>query len=340
MDKQIILAVAGSGKTQNIINRIENDSRALIVTYTVNNTSNLKKRILNKLGIIPKGVRIYTYFSFLMSFCVKPIVGRKIKINGISYNDPPKFSKRKTKEHYISSHHKLYHNRIAKLMIDFNKVSYISERIEKYFDLFCIDEVQDFAANDFNLLCDLAKTNTEILLVGDFFQHTFDTSRDGNIQKNLHNNKDSYLKKLEDSGYTIDLTSLSHSYRCSPTICTFITNNLGIPLASHRNDEVSITLVSKELEIDELMSNDNIVKLFFKESHKYNGRTDNWGNTKGLDDFNDICIVLNKTSYKAYKDKMLSSLAPSTKNKLYVAFTRAKGKIYLIDQELLGRFKK
>jgi len=31
--------------------------------------------------------------------------------------------------------------------------------------------------------------------------------------------------------------------------------------------------------------------LFFKENYKYIGRTDNWGNTKGLDDFADICIL-------------------------------------------------
>lgn len=68
-------------------------------------------------------------------------------------------------------------------MMDCDGVSDISERIEKYFDFFCVDEVQDFAANDFNLLCQLSKMDVEVLFVGDFFQHTFDTSRDGNIQK-------------------------------------------------------------------------------------------------------------------------------------------------------------
>lgn len=69
------------------------------------------------------------------------------------------------------------------MMMDCDGVSDISERIEKYFDFFCVDEVQDFAANDFNLLCQLSKMDVEVLFVGDFFQHTFDTSRDGNIQK-------------------------------------------------------------------------------------------------------------------------------------------------------------
>lgn len=339
MDKRVVLAVAGAGKTQHIIDKLDINSRALIVTYTVNNTTNLKKRILNKFGVIPKGIRVYTYFSFLMSFCVRPIIGNDIKIKGISYSDPPKFAKRNTHAHYISQGDRLYHNRISKMMMDYDSISDISKRIEKYFDFFCVDEVQDFAANDFNLLCQLSIMDVEILFVGDFFQHTFDTSRDGNIQKNLHNHYETYLTKLKDSGYTIDLDTLSHSYRCSPTVCRFVTEQIGITISSHRQDEVSIALIDDNEHIKRLFSDDSIVKLFFKESYKYLGRTDNWGNTKGLDDFADICIVLNPTTFTAYKKGRLATLAPSTLNKLYVACTRAKGNVYFVSQRLLDEYK-
>lgn len=340
MDKRVVLAVAGSGKTQHVIDKLDLNSRALIVTYTVNNTTNLKKRILNKFGVMPKGVRVYTYFSFLMSFCVRPIVGNDMKIKGVSYSDPPRFAKRNTHEHYVSQGDRLYHNRIAKMMMDCDGVSDITERIEKYFDFFCVDEVQDFAANDFNLLCQLSKMDVGLLFVGDFFQHTFDTSRDGNIQKNLHNNCEAYLTKLKDAGYTIDLDTLSHSYRCSPTVCRFVTEQIGITISSHRQDEVNIALIDDIEHIERLFTDDSIVKLFFKENYKYDGRTDNWGNTKGLDDFADICIVLNPTTFTAYTKGKLGALAPSTLNKLYVACTRAKGNVYFVSQRLLDGHKK
>lgn len=340
MDKRVVLAVAGSGKTQHIIDKLELNSRALIVTYTVNNTSNLKKRILRKFGVMPKGIRVYTYFSFLMSFCIRPIVGNDIKIKGVSYSEPPRFAKRNSHEHYVSNGHRLYHNRIAKMMIDCDAVSDISERIEKYFDFFCVDEVQDFAANDFNLLCELSKMNVEMLFVGDFYQHTFDTSRDGPIQKNLHKDCDKYLTRLKGAGYTIDLDTLSHSYRCSPTVCRFVSDNIGIPIGSHRTDEVDIELIQDGEYIKRLLTDDSIVKLFFKESNKYIGWTDNWGNTKGLDDFSDICIVLNPTSLTAFTKGQLNDLAPSTLNKLYVACTRAKGSIYFVAQRSLNEYKR
>ncbi|MGR3972699.1 DNA helicase UvrD [Shewanella sp. 1180_01] len=340
MDKRIVLAVAGSGKTQYIIDKLNDDSRALIVTYTINNTENLKRRILKKFGYIPNGIRVYTYFKFLLSFCIRPIVGNEIKIKGITYFPPPKFAIKKSIQHYLDSNHRFYHNRMSKFMIDFDAVSEISERIEYFFDFLCIDEVQDFAANDFNLLCALSKTKVEINLVGDFYQHTFDTSRDGNTQGTLHNNQANYIKKLNEAGYQADTTTLSHSHRCSPTVCKFVTDKIGIKIGSHRTDEVEVNFITDIDHINQLMNDDSIIKLFFKNSSNYVGRTDNWGNTKGLDDFNNICIVLNNETLKKYTGNNLHNLASSTANKLYVACTRAKGNVYFIPEASLANFKR
>ncbi|WP_298940614.1 AAA family ATPase [uncultured Psychromonas sp.] len=341
MDKRVVLAVAGSGKTQHIIDKLNEDSRALIVTYTVNNAANIKKRILKKFRHIPDGVRIYTYFSFLMSFCVRPIVGNDIKIRGVSYSEPSKYAKRNTLAHYINKGGKIYHNRMAKMMMDLEGVSDISERIEKYFDFFCVDEVQDFAANDFNLLCALSPTRVEILMVGDFYQHTFDTSRDGSTQGNLHKKGlDKYLDQLKKSGYTIDCEALSHSYRCSPSVCQFVRDSIGIPIESHRDDEVKIQYVDAREQVNILQKDDAIVKLFYQKSSTYLGWTDNWGNTKGLDDFEDVCIVLNPQTLKAYEKSELNTLAASTANKLYVACTRAKGNLYFVPEKMLSAFKR
>ena len=191
MDKRVVFAVAGSGKTSSIIDRIDDESRCLIITYTDNNTRNLKNRVIKKFGRIPKGVRVYSYFTFLYSFCFRPLCGYEIKTKGINFNYPlPQYAQRtekNTRVHYIDRNNRLFSSRIAKLLIEFDVVSDVMERIECFFDLVCVDEVQDFAANDFNFLCSLADAKSEMLLVGDFYQHTFDTSRDGNTQKSLYN---------------------------------------------------------------------------------------------------------------------------------------------------------
>jgi hypothetical protein len=65
----------------------------------------------------------------------------------------------------------------------------------------------------------------------------------------------------------------------------------------------------------------------------------NWGDSKGLDSFGDVCVVLNKGTYKAYTQNTLKALAPLTKNKFYVACTRTKGNLYFIQEAQIGHYK-
>ena len=344
MDKRVVFAVAGSGKTSSIIGSLNTDSRCLIVTYTENNTRHLKNRVIDKFGEIPVGVRIYSYFTFLYSFCFRPLCGYELKTKGINFSFPlpphVQRSRKNTKRHYIDDNGRLYANRIAKLLIEFGVLPDLMQRIEKFYDSVFIDEVQDFAANDFNLICALAKANVEMRLVGDFYQHTFDTSRDGNIQKNLHECFISYCDRLRKSGFEVDLLTLSNSYRCSPTVCTFVSENLGVNISSHREDEVVVRYIDDDVvEIDSIFNNDSVVKLFYQNSHKYKGNTANWGSTKGLDHFQDVCVILNPTTLKAFESAKLDQLSPTTKNKLYVACTRAKGNLYFISEKMLKKYK-
>jgi hypothetical protein len=130
------------------------------------------------------------------------------------------------------------------------------------------------------------------------------------------------------------------SYRCSPSICTFVSENLGINILSHRKDEVVVEYVSDEVTINDIFTNNSIVKLFYQKSNCYTGNTSNWGKTKGLDHFQDVCVVLNLTTQKAFDKGELSKLNPTTKNKLYVACTRAKGNLYFISEKSLKRYKR
>ena len=75
-----------------------------------------------------------------------------------------------------------------------------------------------------------------------------------------------------------------------------------------------------------------IVKLHFRNSSKYGSSHRNWGDTKGEDHYQDVCVMLNKATAEKYAAGKLCELAPSTRNKLYVAITRAHGKVYLINE--------
>ena len=138
-------------------------------------------------------------------------------------------------------------------------------------------------------------------------------------------------------GVLSDRTSLVKSWRCSPSICRFITENLGIEIYSNQNTAMGseasdIIFLSEQAQINSILANPNIVKLHFQNSSKYGSGHRNWGDTKGEDHYQDVCVMLNKATAAKYATGELCELAPSTRNKLYVAITRAHGKVYLINE--------
>ena len=66
---------------------------------------------------------------------------------------------------------------------------------------------------------------------------------------------------------------------------------------------------------------------------------DNWGNSKGNTYIN-TCVDLNKISYEKNKQQKLYELPSSTKNKLYVALSRATNDVYIINEKYLDKYKK
>ena len=295
MDKKVVFAVAGAGKTSLIITNLTYDSRALLVTYTRANEANLRKKVIRKFGCIPPNIRIYSYFTFLHTFCYKPFCAVKMRTRGINWTTPPANTqklKRSRRSFYVDSTGRLYSNRIAKFLEQANLLQDINLRIEKYFDFLFIDEVQDFAGHDFNFLTSLCTAKIQLLLVGDFFQHTYDTSRDGSVNRSLHNDFGRYVGRFEEMGLQVDTKTLNKSHRCSPDVCEFISENLEIPLSSHRTDRTSVKLLQDEGFIEEIFFCQETVKLFYQSQDKYPCFSQNWGASKGEDDYNDVCVVL------------------------------------------------
>ncbi len=331
MDKRVIFAVAGSGKTSNIIEELEESKRALIITYTVNNYNNLNSKIISKFGYLPQNIRIYTYFNFIYAFCYKPFCFLQYGTKGINFNANKNKYARNTAR-YIDKYKRLYSNRISTFLEYNNIIDAVLRRIEKYFDFVFIDEVQDFAGHDFNFLKHLSKASVNILLVGDFYQHTYDTSRDGIVNSTLHNDYDIFKSKFEEMGLAVDTNSLLRSYRCSPTVCDFITNKLGIEIHSHNENGTQINLVKEPNDIRNIISSTEVVKLFYNKHYTYNLYSSNWGECKGIDHYNDVCVILNKTTSDKYSNDSLFELKPIVKNKLYVACTRTRNDLYFVTE--------
>ena len=180
----------------------------------------------------------------------------------------------------------------------------------------------------------------KMLFVGDYYQHTYDTSRDGPVNNNLFKNYEKYKNKFEKIGFEIDTSSLSASYRCSPDVCKYINDNLGIEIQSHKSSGSRIEFVESQKRADELFFDTNIIKLFYSEHYHYGCFSRNWGLSKGENDFVNVCVVLNKSTMESYEKGELINLKPQTKNKLYVACSRPHGDLYLVSHKYFDKYKK
>ncbi|MDB4643580.1 hypothetical protein OAF48_03945 [Flavobacteriaceae bacterium] len=90
----------------------------------------------------------------------------------------------------------------------------------------------------------------------------------------------------------------------------------------------------------EIFEDESIVKLFYRENNKYQCYSRNWGDCKGENHYENVCVVLNKTSMDKYNKGKLNELKPVSKNKLYVACSRANNNLYLIDESEIKHLKK
>lgn len=341
MDKKVVFAVAGSGKTSAIINSLDESKRTLILTYTNANYENIRIRILDKFGYWPKNITLETYFVFLYGFCAQPFIQKKLDLNGLVFSPPTnKYARSDSIEHYFNSHNKAYSNRLAKFLIETELTEKINSRLEKYFEYVCIDEIQDFAANDFNFLIELFKSNVSFLCVGDFYQHTFDTGSDGQTNINLHKNFDKYKKNFSKAGLLVDTTTLSKSFRCPEEVCNFVSDNLDISISSNKKSKGSVEILSDARSLELIYKDDNVVKLFWDSSYKYQCRSNNWGKSKGIDSYEDVCVILTGTASTAYDKRELAKMSDISKSKLYVACTRANRNLYLVSDKVFKNFYK
>lgn len=347
---KVIQSVAGSGKTRYLVNLLDDKKNYLVLTYTTQNRFNLIDRISKKFGgQIPKNILVMTWYSFAFSICYMSVLDAARKYPYLDMDTPVRagFNRRykATDERYYvnASRDGILMDRLSEfLMFNGNEKKWLPH-IEKYADMILIDEFQDFYSHDFDLALFLSK-HFDSLFVGDFYQHTYATSHDGNKSKGLYDTFEKYQKEMAKRGIELDTNTLVKSWRCSPEVCRFVSDNLGIQILPAREGEEDqggkVVFLEKDEDLKKVLEDENIEKFAYENSSRYPNAM-NMGFSKGLDCFNDVCVLLNKTQMKACANGKefvgLKDLSPLTRNKLYVAITRAHGNCYLASQEQADR---
>lgn len=244
-NNKLLIAAAGSWKTTFIVEeslRIKND-RILITTYTEANEEEIRKKFIEINGCIPWNVTVQTWFSFLLQHGVRPfqsvmhpsldniniwfiLVEQQSWLRWYNRWKPFYWWEDNIIKHYFGKS-KIYSDKISKFVCESNSKSdgAVISRIEKIFDHLFVDEVQDLAGWDLEILKALFESKISVLLAGDPRQVTYLTHhstkhskyRDWKIQDFIRNE----CKKIQ---FDIDTTTLGKSHRNCGVICTYSSN--------------------------------------------------------------------------------------------------------------------
>ncbi|MCK5599601.1 UvrD-helicase domain-containing protein [bacterium] len=252
-ENKLIIAAAGSGKTTYLVNQALERSKIdkiLITTYTEANEAEIKSKIIEKKKCIPSNISIQTWFSFLLHHGVRPYQStnypdlHELNIGFFLSNNKsggkldqrgnPLFSKKgfplywkeeNYLKHYFTSSMRIYSDKVSKFVIRTNEAcnNEIINRISRIYSHVYIDEVQDLAGYDLEIIKLLFQSSSSVFLVGDPRQVTYLTHhepkhnqfKDGKI-------KDFVLNKLgKRICCNIDESTLLKSHRNNSQICNY-----------------------------------------------------------------------------------------------------------------------
>lgn len=359
MAKRVILAVAGAGKTYHICHTIDPTKRNLILAYTHENIHNIQKELCDAHRCVPDLTTVMTFHAFVYHHLIlpyEPSIKEHFKLShfasqGICMTEPPqamildesgqmvynrKYRKKDQITHYVTKRGQYYCDRISELAlyVKDRKDSIIqraANRLNLFYDAVLIDEFQDFREYDYEVIMALAELLNDVVLVGDYHQHS--VSAKNNSGKPFKSKKgqisyEDFVAAITKAGFTVDTTTLAKSRRCSVDVCNYISQKLGIDIISNGDNAGDVIWVNEDAV--SVLNNNQITKLVFQDAANYTFSSLNWSYSKG-DTVDSACVILtdglDELDSDAFNPKKVMT---STLNKLYVAMTRSRGDLYLM----------
>ncbi len=348
MSKNIAyIAAAGSGKTTKLVETALEKAKAervLLLTYTTANEEEIKKKFYQRNACIPKNVTVQTWFTFLIQHGVKPYqdclspVFRDIDINGmllINSKSAPYIKEKEGAKYYLTDSHKIYSDKLSKFVIRCNKESHgkVINRITELFPNIYIDELQDLAGYDLDIIELLFKSKSNIILAGDPRQAIYLTHYE---RKNAKYQFDKIINFLNDHNkiIKIDEKTLNVSFRCNKEICEYASKlNKALPKTISRCDEKNTKqgiFLIKISDTDKYLKDFNAVQLRYNRKFTCNDNYPvyNFGDSKGLT-FDNVLIYPTKDICDWIEDHSYS-LKATTRSRFYVALTRARHNVCIL----------
>lgn len=224
---RLVLAAAGSRKTQRVIDEAlaVRQGRVLIATFTNENQKQIIRRIEQSAGTMPAHVEVVGWFTFLLRELIKPyqrsVVGEPNRVAGLNFKGQRhRFTPKTDIAYFLDGNDAVYRDGVADLAMAITEKTNDAplKRLERVFSHIFVDEVQDLAGYDLDILEKLFDSKLETLLVGD--------PRQATLRTNLGSRNKQYVGAaqptwFEERKQKVEIEVASDCYRSNQAICDF-----------------------------------------------------------------------------------------------------------------------
>jgi DNA helicase-2/ATP-dependent DNA helicase PcrA len=225
---KVTLAVAGSRKTQSIIEACSSDvtRRTLVITFTLAGQREIERRLHQDCGH-SRSPEVLGWYGFLLHHWVGPYLtklfpGRRLK--GFNYHGTPAGGRNAAGlRRFIDSEGRAYKCHLSKLAVDVNAASggAAANRLARIYDKIYVDEVQDLTGCDLDILELMMTAGIEVVMVGDVRQSLYTTNHEDMRYKQYRGfNMHQWFEAMRSKGL-LSITHASTTWRSVQAIATF-----------------------------------------------------------------------------------------------------------------------
>lgn len=340
----LVLAVAGSRKTQGIIDACAAapaGARILVVTYTVTNQIELRRRLAQ--SNLAADVDVVGWFTFLLQNVLHPYLPFMFpgqQITGMDNESPyQRGVSAEARNRYFTPTglvRRVHLPHLAALLIERARELPL-RRLEGAYDHIYIDEVQDLTGHDLDLLEALLRCTVPLTMVGDVRQAVLSTNREERKHPQYKNMQIWHWFRLQERQGLLRITHREQTWRCHPAVALFADSLFDdtwdfpatVSKNQHRTDHDGIFLVHTD-HVDAYVQEFAPQPLRWdKRALKSHDHLDflTFGNAKGLTRYRVLIVPTAKMRLLLQKGTPLEDL---TAAKLYVGVTRAEQSVAFV----------
>lgn len=334
-DSKFVMACAGSRKTTSLVEEALKlrGARILITTYTNENVDQLTGFFVERVGSVPPHVTIQSWFSFLLRDGIRPYqldMTKRGRVGTIDYVSKQPWSAKKSDfdAYFLTRNNDVYGDHAAEFAYeaDVRSGGLVVRRLEQMYTHLFIDEVQDMAGYDLDLIERLFKSELIVIAMGDPRQATFQTNKSIKNSKFKGANIGDWVKIK-----SFPIEYRTECYRCHQSICDFADalypawqKSKSIDVADTGHD--GIFHITRDEVATYMNDHKPVVLRYWNKTDTMGLQAYNIGSVKGRT-FARVLIFPTQPMLKYLNG---GSLAEGSRPKFYVAITRARHSVAFV----------